>query len=249
MTAPSHELGVAVGRAIAPFFRMTSALRRARTFHPRGDLAAADVARHRELPGSDAALAALADHLSGRALVRLSSALARRTRWPDVLGCAIRFEIGQDILFATIKRPWTMPFSPFMTKVHDYFANDYFAVSPFVVDGGRRAYFRLRAEERDAMVGETSSARTSARSREPSRRALLAERIAHGTASFALEIAPGPRGPWRALATVRLVALLADDPAPLAFDPFRDGAGVRPIGFVHGLRRGVYAASRRARPT
>lgn len=30
--------------------------------------------------------------------------------------------------------------------------------------------------------------------------------------------------------------------------PFRAGRGVEPRGFVHGLRRGVYTLSQRARP-
>lgn len=242
MSASAESAGVVLGRLIAPLFAATSKMRHARTFHPRGDLVRAEVVRAADTPHR-----ALAEKLAGPALVRLSSALVRGARWPDVLGFAIRFardgvspESGdQDLLFATIKRPWTMPFSPFTTKVHDYLANHYFAVSPFDTPWVPHAYFRLRPLTQVAPSGRGRDA--------DARRALLAEAIGEGRAEFALEIGPKPFGPWAPLAEVKLLELLAGDPPPLAFDPFRDGRGLRPSGFVHALRRGVYRASRRAR--
>ena len=62
----------------------------------------------------------------------------------DVLGVALRLRENdsispqcapsdQDLLFATIVSPFTMPFAPFTTNAHDYLDNHYWAVSPFDV--------------------------------------------------------------------------------------------------------------------
>jgi hypothetical protein len=237
-------LGFAVGWAVAPLFGLSSFLRRARTFHPRGPIYRAHGVRHRDAPPE---LRALAGRLEGPALVRWSGALWKRSqRLPDVLGCAIRFRRSegdsaaperddQDLLFATIRRPWTMPSAPFTTNVRDYLANTYYAVSPFDVGEARRAYLRLRpAVSPGACRG--------------SREARLASATSRGEATLDLGIADGPFGPWSPLLCVRLVAEAEIDGEALRFDPFRDGRGVSPRGFVHALRRGVYRLSQRARP-
>jgi hypothetical protein len=38
------------------------------------------------------------------------------------------------------------------------------------------------------------------------------------------------------------------DQEALRFDPFRDGRGITPVGFVHSMRKLTYLASQRARP-
>jgi len=222
-----ERAGEAMGVLAAPMFALTTALRRARTFHPRGDCADADVTVAHGVPPQHRALA---QRLSGNAFVRFSDALTKKkARWPDVLGCAVRFggdsddpavDGDQDLLFATIRRPWTMPLSPFTTKVQDYLANDYFAVSPFSVPGERPSRDGGRPFERA---------------------------IANGSAAFTLGIANGPWGPFAPLVTIQLVSVRLTDPATLRFDPFRSGRGIEPHGFVHSLRRGVYGASQRAR--
>lgn len=243
----SERGGEEVGRAAGPLFAAITAARRARTFHPRGDCADAIVEVADEVPDE---YRPVAERLFGRAFVRLSDALTkRRARWPDVLGCAIRFggddpvkEGRQDLLFATIKRPWTMPFSPLTTIVGDYLANDYFAVSPFSIDGGPRVYLRLRPER--SLGVETSS---GARDPAERRRRRLERAIANGSAVFVLGVGRRPRGPFVPIVRVRLVSIWQRDPPELRFDPFRSGAGIVPRGFVHALRRGVYPASQRAR--
>ena len=270
-----ERAGEAMGVLAAPMFALTTALRRARTFHPRGDCADADVTVAHGVPPQHRALA---QRLSGNAFVRFSDALTKKkARWPDVLGCAVRFggdsddpavDGDQDLLFATIRRPWTMPLSPFTTKVQDYLANDYFAVSPFSVpgerpsrDGGRPpfVYFRLRPISKEAgalqtiepSTGPISSLRASTarsrRSRSEQRRRRFERAIANGSAAFTLGIANGPWGPFAPLVTIQLVSVRLTDPATLRFDPFRSGRGIEPHGFVHSLRRGVYGASQRAR--
>ena len=270
-----ERAGELVGIAAAPFFAMTSALRRARTFHARGDCADADVIVADGVPH---AYKALAERLSGNAFVRFSDALTKKkARWPDVLGCAIRFggdvddpavDGDQDLLLATIKRPWTMPFSPFTTKVHDYLANDYFAVSPFAVPSSRplrsgaaeqRVYFRLRPLSKDpnalvtieSSTGPISSLRASTaksrRSASEQRRRRFERGVANGSAVLTLGISQSPWGPFAPLVRIQLVSVRLTDPASLRFDPFRNGRGIEPHGFVHALRRGVYGASQRAR--
>lgn len=275
-TDAAERAGELVGLLAAPVFAVTSALRRARTFHPRGDCADADVSVADGVPRQHRGLA---ERLSGNAFVRFSDALTKKkARWPDVLGCAIRFggdvddpaTLGdQDLLFATIKRPWTMPFSPFTTKVHDYLANDYFAVSPFSVpplrDGdvadASRVWFRLRPASKDpgAVVATTSStgpisslrASTSRSRRGPAeqRRRRFERAIANGDAVFTLGIAHSPWGPFAPLVRIQIVSVRLTDPASLRFDPFRSGRGIEPRGFVHAMRRSVYGASQRARTT
>ena len=186
--------------------------------------------------------------------MRFSGALWKRERSFDVLGCAIRLRSDakdttraagddQDILFATIRRPWTMGLSPFTTNAHDYMGNDYFAVSPFEVGLGRPMYLRLRP----AAASPRDRARAAARDRHEGRDARLARAVGRGEARFRIDLARGPFGPWTPLVALSLErAAMVDDEA-LRFSPFRAGRGVQPRGFVHGLRAGAYAVSQWAR--
>jgi hypothetical protein len=70
----SEKLGTAVGFSWAPALVAVSALRRARTFHPRGDLF---VGRVEVDPAADASDAALASRLVGESLVRFSDSLSK----------------------------------------------------------------------------------------------------------------------------------------------------------------------------
>jgi hypothetical protein len=193
-------------------------------------------------------LSPLAARLTGAALVRFSGALWKRAEsLPDVLGCAIRLRDSdsgdsddekpsdQDLLFATIRRPWTMPFAPFSTAVHDYLANDYFAVSPFDAGLPRSIYLRLHSVE-------------TAREDRGSRGDRLARAVARHDAVLDLEASHGPFGPWSPLITLVLQRPASVDPERLRFRPFHSGRGLTPRGFVHSLRVGVYALSQRARP-
>jgi len=247
MQTTSEAVGSAVGAFIAPFFALTSALRRARTFHPCGELVDAVVTPH---PLVRERHRAFAERLSGRALVRFSDALTKgEARWPDVLGCALRFgadhahlDGDQDILFATILRPWTLGLAPFTTRVSDFLGNDYFAVSPFSVEGLGRVYLRLRPSHR-ACAGRSADAPGSP----PQRRVLRLTREVAAGAELVLGAAKTPYGPFHPIARLRLVHVWEDEPRELRFDPFRAGRGVHPRGFVHALRRAVYPASQRAR--
>lgn len=233
----SERVGEQVGRAVGNIFAAVSRARGARTFHPRGDLARITV----EPAGSEQhAFKRLGWSLRGPGLVRFSNALFKTPTGPDVLGCAIAFcdaagKPEQHLLLATIKRPWTMPFAPFSTDTRDYLANDYFAVSPFDAPGFEQpVYFSL---QRDDQQGSASAA--SGRT----------ERFAAQVATHRQVLLVGglsPRGPWTPVAWLTLEEVVPEDPS-MEFDPFLDGRGLVPRGFVHALRKGVYAASRSGR--
>jgi hypothetical protein len=237
-------LGVATGWVAGPLFELVSFVRQARTFHPRGPTMHAVVTRDDAAPVE---LHPLAERLLGTALVRFSGALFKHAEGvPDVLGCALRFrrsdydtaepaEDDQDLLFATIRRPWTMPFSPLTTHVRDYLDNDYFAVSPFDAGLARRVYFRLHPSHRS---GDTSGPRGDR----------LEHEVELGEAALSLEVSDGPFGPWAPLVVVSLDRRADIDGEALRFQPFRAGRGLRPQGFVHALRDGVYSLSQRGRP-
>jgi hypothetical protein len=236
----SERAGVTLGWLIAPAFALTSALRRARTFHPSGEVF---TARVEPVDGG----ARTGEWLRGPALVRFSSALWKGGRERlDVLGCAIRFrrsehpspdaEPGdQDLLLATIQHPWTMPLAPLTTDVHDFLANDYFGVSPFEAPGLGRCYWRLRPER------HTDDEHASRAER-------LRRAVTRSEARLHLEARKDGEHAWTPVAVIALRSLVEIDQARLRFSPFRDGRRIVPHGFVHGLRRGVYALSQHARP-
>lgn len=239
----AEQCGLLGGRLLAPFTAAVSSARRARTFHPDGVVYTAAVVSCCREPQ----LAALSESLSGRAFARFSSALWRGAHeWPDVLGAAIRFlprdgEAGsdQDLLLATIRFPWTMPFAPFATNFRSFLWNHYHAVSPFQVAGVGPLKFRLRSPR---LTNRSGSSRAEH----------LQRSAADGRAIFELQarlldVSPLTRR-WIDLVRIELGAPLHLDQAALRFSPFRSGRGLEPIGFVHALRAAAYAASQDARP-
>ena len=247
------SLGLLFGALLSPVTGLVSWVRQSRMFHPRGLLFQAEV----EVLASDGAELAVARRLSGPALVRWSSAWWKRGDWPDVLGCALRFSelpLGltpragdQDLLFATIRRPWTLPFAPLATDVRDFLANDYYAVSPFEVAGLGRIEWRLRAEPSEAPRALPWEA--------PNRASRLHHAVASGRGVVSLEYAPyrpphriGDTRSFRPLVRLRLLHALDLDQEGLRFDPFRAGRGIVPVGVVQWVRRLTYASSQRFRP-
>ena len=233
----SERLGQAAGFLLAPLAGTLSMLRRARMFHPEGAVYRAEmVAVAGPFPG-------LGRRLKGPALARFSTALWRGgSEWMDALGIALRLGAApsetpragdQDLLFATIQHPWTMPFAPLTTEQHDFLANDYFAVSPFDVAGVGRGKLRLVASRPRRLQARDRGAR-------------LDEAVARGEASLRLEVQTQER--WEPVVEVRILERAEIDQEALRFSPFRDGKGLTPRGFVHGLRRATYLLSQLARP-
>jgi len=275
---PSSRAGLVAGRALAPLTAAVSALRRSRMFHPVGSVYVAIAEAPRvsdEVQGqapapTDPEVRALAEEvrarLLGPVLVRFSGALWKKGSWPDVLGCALRFSAepeaasplpgDQDLLLASIRRPWTMIFSPFATNARDYFGNRYYGVSPFTVSPegeGRdplRIEWRLRARP-GLMRSPTSSSLEALTAREQALRA----RVDAGDACFilGLDAYPGclhlPRDHrFVPVVALRLLRPSSLDQEALRFEPFRHGRGIVPVGFVQEARRAAYAASQAARP-
>jgi hypothetical protein len=225
------------GWAIAPVTGALSRIRHARMFHPSGVVYDARV-----VPVAIAGeWGQLASRLEGEALVRLSSAWWKHREWRDVLGCAIRFgggEAAQDLLFATIKHPWTMPFAPLTTHHHDFLDNQYYAVSPFRSEDAGAIDLRLRPSARSERGG--------------TREERLARAVEERAASFALEgrsrhLPIEQRMEWAPICLIELVRASTVDQETLRFDPFQSGCGIEPAGFVHALRIGTYRASQRGR--
>jgi hypothetical protein len=241
------KLGMFAGSLLSPVTGAVSALRNSRMFHPSGIVCRVRVESASNEPGAQA----VAARLSGFALMRLSSAWWKQREWPDVLGCALRFSddtsrttplaSDQDLLFATIRRPWTLPLAPLSTRYRDFWDNEFYAVSPFEVPPLGRIEWRLSPER--AQLSGTSRADR------------LRRRLAAGLANFNLEWAAYRRpshafdeSGFRPLARLRTLEVLELDQEALRFDPFRVGRDITPVGFVHALRRATYSASQQARP-
>lgn len=235
--------GLVGGALLAPLTGLVSWVRRGRVFHPTGTVFSADV----QVATSEPAARAAAERLAGPALVRWSSAVWKHKQWPDVLGCAVRFTQlpfdvrgrhgDQDLLFATIRRPWTMLLSPLTTDHRDYFANDYYAVSPFHVAELGRVEWRLRATGKSASGASRAERLLTA----------VVERRASLTLEYAAYRPPyriADQAAFKPLARIELRALAPLNQDVLRFDPFRAGRGIEPIGFIHSLRKATYATSR-----
>jgi hypothetical protein len=235
-------LGRLVGAAWALPVAAISAARHARMFHPRGVLL-----EGRVFPYASVAADPIAQRISGHALVRLSGALSKRdAERNEVLGLALRIStqpfvgpeprIGdQDLLFATILSPVTMPIAPFLTRSDDFVENHYYAVGPFEIEGAGRVKLRIspivRAERH---VGN--------------RRERLMRAMRENRAIFVVEMRETFGLRWDPVAKLVLERPSPIDQEALRFDPFRAGRDIHPVGFVHAIRKYVYAASQLARP-
>lgn len=237
-----ERIGRAIGDAWAPAIDALARARRARVFHPTGHTFTGRIE-----PIIGGVFDALGARLDGRTLVRVSGALWKQEReWLDVLGVGLRIRSGrgpalgalsapgdQDLLFATIRSPLTMLLAPFVTDASDFLAT-YWAVSPFEAPRVGRIELRLRPLGR-AVIGGSRINR-------------LREAVRRGEAGWWLDARRTWSRGWHPVAVIHLEKEITIDQAALAFDPFRAGAGLAPVGLVHAIRHAVYAASRRARP-
>jgi hypothetical protein len=231
------RIGTFLGKFLAPLTALGSKARHARLFHPEGMVFRAEV-----VPLAEAgSLGSLAERLKGEACVRLSGAWWRGGKeWKDVLGCAIRFtedsEHEQDLLFATIRKPWTTLLAPLSTDTHDFLENDYYAVSPFEVKGVGKVKWRLVANR--------------SRSNGRNRWQKIIRAVGDDLAFFRLELLElnGSKKEWQRVAEVRLKEKMDIDQEALRFSPYRNGLGIEPRGLIHGLRIATYRSSQKARP-
>lgn len=232
-----EKLGAAIGRMLAPLAARVAKLRAARVFHAEGLSFDGTLAPIEDSPFADAAR-----ELGHTVIARLSPALWRKGReWPDVLGIALRCHRGhwkgpaahpgdQDLLFATIRSPFTMPLAPLTTSQHDFLANRFWAVAPFALPDGRRVELRLSPRAHEQLDG--------------SRADRIRKAVAAGEARFVLEARKTLTLTWHPIATVDLTREHDVDEEKLRYDAEHAGAGFQPVGVVHAMRRAVYAASR-----
>lgn len=233
-------LGAILGFPLAIFFALTSLLRRSKPLHPRGQCFLAYV---EPLPGNKFQDEKLAQIVAGSALVRLSNSIWKRTgRAYDMLGVAIRFRWRegdslettsqtQDLLLATVQHVWSLFFAPITTRVRGYFCNMYFALAPFSIKGVGTVKFRMQPEDRDETI-------------HGDREIKLRNRVALEKAKFILEYSYDTSfKKWVPFARVNLEKPLGLDQTQLHFNPFNDGAGIKPKGFINGLRKPAYLAA------
>ncbi|MGN6106875.1 MAG: hypothetical protein ACTHU0_17340 [Kofleriaceae bacterium] len=239
-----EQIGNLIGRSWAPIISWISAVRGARMFHPVGRTFVGRAEPLHSAAGHP--LEEIGEALAGHVLARCSAALWKsNVERFDVLGMALRFRAGpisdhraapgdQDLLFATIRSPFTMLLSPLFTDASDFVGNRYWAVSPFEAPGCARVELRLVPEAPPVIHG--------------SRDTRLRAAVAAGQAAWTLEARRTWTPVWHAVARIALERHVEIDQEALRFDPFRTGRGMVPVGLVHAIRRPVYAASQRARP-
>lgn len=240
MSVPAELIGRVMGWVMAPVTAAVALARRSRMFHPDGVVLKSRV----DPVALDPELWKLAKRLEGPAIARLSSAWWKAEKeWKDNLGLALRLrtseEVGveiherdQDLLFATIRSPWTVVLAAITTDVRDFLANDYYAVSPFKVQGVGKVRWRL-VSERPFTQGERRIDK-------------LREAVRNGMAVFTLEAKRKGRE-YEPVARVTLQEEVEIDQRMLRFDPFLDGRQIVPASFVHKLRPGAYAGSQKTR--
>jgi hypothetical protein len=239
-----ETVGQTLGALLSPQFRAISGLRHARAVHAEGICLQAEVVPVR----TDPPFLAVASRLAGPALVRLSTATWRGGReWPDILGASVRFRRDsrlteeaspgdQDVLCATLRHVWTLGPAFLTTRVHDWLQNDYYGLAPFTVQGLGKTKLRLTSPRGPQGYG--------------SRVARLRDAMHGGKAFLTFEVLPLEHGlprTWTPLADILLREEVVLDPARLRFNPFRDGLGIRPRGFLHAMRLPVYRQSQKGR--
>lgn len=200
----------------------------------------------RTIACKDGPLCELGARLTGPVLVRFSSAWWKRVEWPDLLGCAVRFtnspdfshpphDSDQDVLLATVKHPLTLALAPWTTHVSDYLSNDYFGVSPFRTPEAPRLWLRLKPLRPGGLEGRT-------------RESKLSIALAGGPITLQLQARTQHfSGSFEDIVVIDLVERVDIDQRTFSFDPFQNGRGLKPDGFLHAARAASYAASRGGR--
>ena len=202
-----------------------SKLRGRRAMHPVGlvTTAALSVAPGGRLPDAWRAL----DGATG--IVRFSKSLGTPQHVPDVLGIALRFG-GQDLLLAS-----ALGAAPGLQHL----------LVPAA--GFDRTLFSSLLPHR---VGTTTAVLQARLTRRLPRAEGYLEAVA-AAGMFTIDLAAvGLLGGRQDLGTLTIGDVVTgDEAARVRFDPWRTGAGLRPVGPLQRMRSAAYAASRRATRT
>jgi hypothetical protein len=239
-----YGAGVFFGLPLSGVFFLLSFLRGARFFHPSGVVYSA---RAWPAPGlASVAGVEVAERLAGCSLVRFSGGLFKQKGKGvrrDSLGLGVRFQGqpgpcptnapgGQDLFLVSFQSFALIAQDIKATNPNDYLANTYWAITPYEVEGLGRVSLRITA--------------SGAGGRGAARDERLEDAVRAGVARLRLEMAPWRTNDYQPLAELHLDSRveLEDE---LRLTPRASGSGLRPIGFLQGLRVAPYAASHLAR--
>jgi hypothetical protein len=221
-----------IGIAAAALFSTTSAIRRARTFHPIG---AAFEASFTVVEPAGFGVTLLDTPATHDAVVRLSRGVGLREPWPDVLGLALRIHDAhgpgahQDLLLVTsgdrpIARHLFVPTTGFD-------GIRFSSVLPYRL-GDHDVLFGARSDELDG------------------RRLLLNDMGREGATipvRFSIDIA-APLGAWEPAARLDIGRQLSGQTSErLRLNPANSGGGIEPIGMLQAVRHLSYGASQAGR--
>lgn len=225
----SEITGTILGYPLGIVTGTISFIRASRMFHPRGILVSGTVKN----------LNPEIIEFHPNVMVRFTSALWKNKVWPDVLGMTLRFskekefrinpyEGDQDLLFASFAHPWQTPLGPLLTDFRDFFHNKFYAVSPFSLKN-RKVIFRITLNPRFE-----------------GRRSEIVQKNIEAHAGIKLWMKEG-KSEWKPIADITFREELHLNQEFLKFNPFLDGLGIEPIGFIHHLRIGAYNFSQAGR--
>ncbi|MCY1080169.1 hypothetical protein [Archangium lansingense] len=239
-----YGFGVFCGSLLLSWgFFLLSFCRKARFFHPSGVVYSAMAWPASSL--SSVASVEVAERLSGAALVRFSGGLfkqkGKRVK-RDSLGLGVRFygqpgpcqtnaRGGQDLFLVSFHSFAAIARDIKATDCGDYLANTYWSITPYEVEGLGRVSLRITA---------SGSGEGTARNER------LEDAVRAGEVSLRLEMAPWGTDDYQPLAELRLDRRM-DLEDELRLTPRASGGGLRPTGFLQGLRVAPYAASHLAR--
>jgi hypothetical protein len=168
------------------------------------------------------------------ALVRVSRSVGLPSRWPDLLGIAVRVSSGRgdevlDVLFASVAgRAWA---HPLLIPAGSWWGRPWSTVLPYTGDGH---LVWLGLETPAGPAGDGADV------------AVIAAAVGRGPVSLAVtEMLAGAAR--RRVGTLRWDAVRQRG-APVSFDPVLNCvAGLRPVRLLSGLREWAYTGSRRGR--
>ena len=218
------------GLAAAAVFATSSALRRARTFHPDGAAFSATV----EVPPGGDVLPA-GDHA---AVVRFSRGVGLPERFADVLGLAVRLVdlhgsgAHQDLLL--VSSGAAVGARHALVPARSFGHERWSTLLPYAVGTDRRrVVFGARplgaGLDRVTTLDQLRSAAVA------------------GDVRFSLDAAP-LRGDWAPVATLAVGAELPVAEAEgLRFNPANTGGSIEPVGVIQTIRRLAYEGSQRGR--
>lgn len=231
-TRPADRVADAVGgTASAVVLGAASAWRRARSFHPRGRTFRARLRVHGNPRFVGSVLGDAGEH---DGLVRFSRGAGVAEPLPDMLGLALRVDVGeqpQDLLMLSSLAD--VGVRHVIVPQSDYGACFYSSIDRLAVAG------------HTVVLGATPVLTGS-----PGSLARLDDLAAAiDTAEVGFEIAvASPLGSWTPVATLTPGAEVpGGESEALRFSPFHTAGGVAPVGVVNALRRLAYVGSQRGR--